>query len=129
MSEISNMTSYNATCGTTGTWSILAGCSLVSCHPLQYLSNTTEIIEILETPISGMGNVLNSKLRVSCQNEGDDFDFGFNILSVEYLCGHRFNNKTTTYHYYINIKYCFPGAGKCLNKMPVQMNQKNVSCL
>jgi hypothetical protein len=96
MSEISNLTTYNATCGPNGTWSILAGCSLVSCHPLQYISNTDVKIEILETPITGMENILNSKLRVSCQNEGDDFDFGFNILFVEYLCGYRFDTKITT---------------------------------
>ena len=86
------MNSYNTTCGPTGTWSMLAGCSLVSCHPLQYLTNTDVKIEI-ETPITGMKNMLNSKIKASCLNEGEDFDFGFNILTVEYLCGHRFDNK------------------------------------
>ena len=93
MSEISNLTTYNATCGPTGCWSMLAGCLLVSCHPLQYLTNTGVKIEILESPIAGIKNISNSKIRASCQNEGKDFDFGFNILSVEYLCGHRFDDK------------------------------------
>ena len=53
MSEISNLTTYNATCGPTGNWSMLAGCLLVNCHPLPNLTNTAVKIEILETQIAG----------------------------------------------------------------------------
>ena len=87
---MSNETRYNSTCDHNGNWTTPDGCSLRYCEPLNYDGSVE--IEILEAPIKGIENILNSTVRASCRKEGEDFDFGFNLLSVEYHCGYRFND-------------------------------------
>ena len=77
------MTSYDSTCTSTGQWSREEGCLPFYCQPL-VLDLATVSIETL-----GVENLLHTTVTASCQGEGEDFNFGYNILSVEYTCAFK----------------------------------------
>ena len=116
-SEITNDTNYNSTCTPSGNWSRLDGCSFIYCKPLQFEDNGS-VEKVVEVVVEGMENILNTTITASCKHEGEDFDFGFNILYVEYHCGYRSVNQRKKQN---NVKLVKTVDGKCPKKMPVLM--------
>ena len=81
---MTKITSYDSTCTDTGDWTRQDGCKPFYCKPLILdLENSVEEVTV------GEKNLLNTTVQVSCSGEGEDFNFGFNILTIEYTCGFK----------------------------------------
>ena len=71
-------------CLPTGEWNQIAKCEMIFCNPLDIDEDTVEISEFRNTyNMTTHG----SKLKISCKETINDFDFGQNILRIFLTCG------------------------------------------
>ena len=68
----------------TGEWDEIAGCELIFCKELDVDDATVD-----KTEVKNMFNMTThaSKLKLSCKEPLEDFDFGQNILRLFLTCG------------------------------------------
>ena len=77
---------YTATCLPTGQWNQIAKCEMIFCNALEVDDESVETTDFKDTyNMTTHGSIM----KLSCKEEGYDFEFGNSIIRTFLTCGKK----------------------------------------